>query len=51
MLVDVIKYDKTICLGLDYPPSVRVGVSDKPGRRFGVEITTQDYVGCVNDVL
>ena len=51
MLMSVIEYEETISLVVDHQPSVCVGVVDKPGRRFGVEITTQDNVGCVSNVL
>ncbi len=51
MLMDVIKGKKVVCLGLDSQPSVVVRIVDVPGRRLGVEITTQDYVGNVCDML
>ena len=51
MLMDVIKDEKVVGLVLDHQPSVIVGIVDKPGRRLGVEITTQDDVWSVCDLL
>ena len=51
MLVDIVEDEKAIALVVDCQPSVCVGVGGKPGRRLGVEITTQDDVGCVSDSL
>ena len=51
MLVNVVKDDKAVSLVLDHQPSVCVWIGGKPGRRLGVEVTTQDDVGCVCNVL
>ncbi len=51
MLMNVIKGKKVISLGMAYQLSVVVRVVDVPGRRLGIEVTTQDYVGNFCDVL
>ena len=52
MLMDVVEDEKLFCLVLNYPPScVCVRMVGKPGRRFGVEVTTQDHVWYVCDLF
>ncbi len=51
MLMDVIQGKKVVCLGLYNQPFVVVRVVDVPGRRLGIEVTTQDDVGNVCDLL
>jgi hypothetical protein len=50
VLVNVVQNKKVVCLLLNHQPSVCVGVLGEPGRRLGVEVTTQDYVWCVGNV-
>ena len=40
-----------VCLSLYIEPSVCVRVVDIPGRRLGIEVTTQDDVGLCGDVM
>ena len=52
MLMDVIEDEELFCLVLDNPTScVCVRIVGKPGRRFGVEVTTQDHVWYVCDLF
>ena len=52
MLVNVAEDEQLLCLVANHLPSyVCVGMIGKPGRRLGVEVTTQDHVWYVCDLF
>ena len=52
MMVNVVEDEELFCLVMNHPPScVCVWMIGKPGRRLGVEVTTQDHVWYVCDLF